>query len=162
MTSAAPDPVLRRKVAAGRDDLSLRAMSLPKALRLTIPKVADDLFGLPLAVIGVTQRRVTQTEAWALFSDETLLILLDGPDGIVGAAALDADLVGALIQQQTTGQVGAAKEEARAMTRTDAAMIAPCWTAFCSAAAHCWKPRQSGCTMSSKIPTNNRSPYISM
>ncbi len=125
MTSAAPDPVLRRKVAAGRDDLSLRAMSLPKALRLTIPKVADDLFGLPLAVIGVTQRRVTQTEAWAVFSDETLLILLDGPDGLVGAAALDADLVGALIQQQTTGQVGATKEESRAMTRTDAAMIAP-------------------------------------
>ena len=37
MSLAAPDPVLRRKVAAGREDLSLRAMSLPKALRLTIP-----------------------------------------------------------------------------------------------------------------------------
>lgn len=125
MNSAAPHPVLRRMAAAAREDQSSRAMSLPKALRLTTPKVADNLFGLPLAVIGVTERRVTQSEAWALFSDETLLILLDGPGGIVGAAALDSDLVGALIQQQTTGQVGPAKEQVRAMTRTDAAMIAP-------------------------------------
>ncbi|MEP2027759.1 MAG: FliM/FliN family flagellar motor switch protein [Paracoccaceae bacterium] len=125
MSSAAPQPVLRRKVAAAREDQSLRAMSLPKALRLTAPKVANSLFGLPLAVIGVTEKRVTQSEAWALFSDETLLVLLDGPGGIVGAASLDGELVGALIQQQTTGQVGPAEDEKRAMTRTDAAMVAP-------------------------------------
>jgi flagellar motor switch protein FliM len=107
MSSAAPHPMLRRMVAAAREDQSFRSMSLPKALRLTAPKVADSLFDLPLAVIGVTERRVTQSEAWALFYDKTLLILLNGPGGIVGAAALDGGLVGALIQRQTTGQVSA-------------------------------------------------------
>lgn len=125
MDSAIRHPVLRRKVEAARDDQFARAMSMRKALRLTIPKVADELFGLSLGVIGVTQKQLPQAQVLSVFSNETLLLLLDGPQGAVAAAALDADLVGAAIQQQTTSKVIPSRPEPRTMTRTDAAMVAP-------------------------------------
>jgi len=125
MDSAVRHPVLRRKVDAARDDQFARAMSMRKALRLTVPKVADDLFGLSLGVIGVTQKQVSQAQTLPLFSDETLLVLLDGPHGTVAVVALDADLVGAIIQQQTMVNVTRPVAEPRIMTRTDAAMVAP-------------------------------------
>lgn len=125
MESPVRHPVLRRKVEAARDDQFTRAMSMRKALRLTVPKVADDVFGLSLGVIGVTQNQVPQDQVLSAFSNDTLLVLLDGPQGAVAAAALDADLVGAAIQQQTTAKVAPPLPETRAMTRTDAAMVAP-------------------------------------
>lgn len=125
MNSAVTNHVLRRKVAAGREDHFSRAMSVPKALRLTAPKVADELFDLPLGVIGVSEKTVSQADVAAQFSDGALLVLLDGPDGRTGAAVLSADLVDAIIQQQTMGKVTAASGDPREMTRTDAAMVAP-------------------------------------
>jgi flagellar motor switch protein FliM len=57
--------------------------------------------------------------------DGELLILLDEPEGLTGALAMDRALMVALIQQQTMGQVLAATPDERPFTATDAAMVAP-------------------------------------
>ena len=52
MGETANTNVLGRIAAAGREERQARAMTLPKAMRLTLAKVADALMDLPLAVIG--------------------------------------------------------------------------------------------------------------
>lgn len=125
MNTAERRTVLQRKVDAARDDQFARAMSLRKALRLTLPKVADDLFGLPVSVIGITQTLVPQTRLADLFDPTSLLVLLDGPQGAMAAVTLNCDLVGAVIQQQTSGTVTPPTAARRTLTRTDAALCAP-------------------------------------
>ena len=125
MNTAVRRTVLQRKVDAARDEQFARAMSLRKALRLTLPKVADDLFGLPVSVIGITQSLVPQTRLVDLFDAASLLVLMDGPKGAMAAVTLNADLVGAVIQQQTTGTVSPPPAAPRPPTRTDAALCAP-------------------------------------
>lgn len=100
-------------------------MSLPKALRLTTPKVAEALFRLALGVIGLTHSRVSATDIASVLPEDALIMVLDGPDGAVGAAVVSGALVGAIIQKQTIGQVTAPKGEVRNLTRTDAALVAP-------------------------------------
>lgn len=117
---------LRRKVATGRAEHQARAMSLAKALRLTVGKVADGLFDLAMATISLRDTTVGGDDLDSAIMQEGLLILLDGLQGRRAAAVLDAALVGALVQQQTMGQVLAnAEGDQRALTTTDAAMCAP-------------------------------------
>lgn len=101
-------------------------MTLPKALRLSMAKVADDLFDLALAAIAIKVENVAGDDLQEIFDGHNLLMLLDGPTGRPGAVTLDPLLVGALIQQQTMAQVlpdGGA--DPRPMTDTDAAVTAP-------------------------------------
>jgi hypothetical protein len=114
-----------RKTVAGRALKEARAMSVPKAFRLSISKSADTLFDLALAVIGATQSVMTQSDLCAVFAADKLMLLLDGPNGQPGAALMDPAVVSGLVQQQTMGRVTAATDDERAMTRTDAAMMAP-------------------------------------
>jgi flagellar motor switch/type III secretory pathway protein FliN len=116
---------LQRKAQAGRKEHQARAMTVPKALRLSIAKVADDLWEMALAVIGITLDRLPADALDGLFDENALLLLLDGPDGATGAAIVGQDLVNALIQQQTTGRVSPKASAARRMTGTDAALCAP-------------------------------------
>jgi len=117
---------LHRKVATGRAEHQAREMSLPKALRLTVGKVADGLFGLAIASISLRIKDVVGEELGTAFLDDGLLVLLDGPMGRRAAAVLDGPLVGALVQQQTMGQVlDGGQADARRLTPTDAAMCAP-------------------------------------
>ena len=51
-----------------------------------------------------------------------LQLILDGPKGCVGAAMFAPVVVGAMIQQQTIGNVSSGPDPERAMTRTDAAI----------------------------------------
>ncbi|MBY5934081.1 hypothetical protein KUV51_13815 [Tateyamaria omphalii] len=117
--------VLGRIAAAGRDVRQARAMTLPKAMRVTLAKVADALMDLPMAVIGAVVDKMPGDAVEGQLKDDALLMLLDGPDGHVGAAAFDPVLVGGLIQQQTMGTVQPDQGAPRAMTRTDAAICAP-------------------------------------
>ncbi|WP_299041082.1 hypothetical protein [uncultured Tateyamaria sp.] len=117
--------VLGRIAAAGREERQARAMTLQKAMRITVAKVADALMDLPMAVIGAVIAHVEGDEIEAQFKDGSLLMLLDGPDGHSGAAVLDQTVVGAVIQQQTIGSVLADTGATRSMTRTDAAICAP-------------------------------------
>ena len=117
--------VLHRKAKAGRKEHQARAMTVAKALRLTTAKTADDLFDMPLAVIGFQQDKRTNDSLAEPFVEGSLLILLDGPTGQTGAVVLGPDFVSALIQQQTTGRVSPKPAAPRVLTATDATLCAP-------------------------------------
>ena len=117
--------VLQRKAQVGKQEHQARAMTVPKALRVGLAKVADDAFDMALAVIGVTKETAAASVVLEDVGEETLLLLLDGVAGKVGGALLGRALVSALVQQQTTGRVAAAVVEDRRMTATDAALCAP-------------------------------------
>ena len=114
MTTQQQNAALRRKVQAGEAEHQARAMSLPKALRLTLAKVANEFWGMPLAALGITTERRELDACAEVFDDSQLLLLLDGPEQLRAAAMLDASLVGALIQQQTMGKVFQTPVETRA------------------------------------------------
>lgn len=117
--------VLQRKAQAGKQEHQARAMTVPKALRVSIAKVADELFDLPLAVIGAVQEKCSAGGLAAKMDEAGLLVFLDGPGGLVAGAILGPEFVGALVQQQTTGRVTAQPPAERKLTATDAALCAP-------------------------------------
>lgn len=116
---------LKRKLAAGQSDGSATQMTALRALRLSMARAAADLFDMALAVSGGTQARVFPDDLGAVLRDEDLLIVLDCPDGLTGAAAMSLPLVAALIQQQTMGRVSDRAAAPRNFTDTDAALAAP-------------------------------------
>lgn len=118
--------IMHRKVQAGRAEHQSRAMSLAKALRLTLAKVADEMFDMSMAVIGVRSETCSGEGLAEHLADPGLLMLLDGPSRRRAAAFIDPSLVGALIQQQTMGKVLSLSDGSeRPMTPTDAAISAP-------------------------------------
>jgi flagellar motor switch protein FliM len=104
-----------------------RTVSVLRALRLSMSKVGQDLFELPLAVLGATQDVVGNDACEKVFDEDQLMVLLDGPAGARGAAMVDAAFVGGLIQQQTMGTVQPFNADGppRIMTTTDASLIEP-------------------------------------
>lgn len=117
---------LHRKVATGRAEHQARAMSLARALRLSIAKVADEVFDMAMATLSLRMEEVAGPDLDQIFDDSALLLILDGPQRRRAAVAVDPVLVGALIQQQTMGQVQPVTDDTlRPMTTTDAAICAP-------------------------------------
>ncbi|NNK16829.1 MAG: flagellar motor switch protein FliM, partial [Sulfitobacter sp.] len=128
--------IIHRKAQVGKAEHQARAMSLAKALRLTLARVSDDLFDMSMAVIGVRTEKCAGDDLSGKLSDPGLLMLLDGPARSRAAAVFDPTLVGALIQQQTMGKVlKDTGDSARAMTPTDAAVCAPFLNAVLERAA---------------------------
>lgn len=125
MTEQAANSVLHRKANAGRDGAGSRTMSPAKALRLSLAREADRLLDLALTVATVEQQRLAQSGIQAAFDGDGLLVLLDGAEGARGALMADSQVMAALIEVQTTGQVRRGTSAKRPVTRTDAAMAAP-------------------------------------
>ena len=117
--------VLQRKAQAGRQEHQARAMSVPKSLRLSIAKVANDLWDMAIAGIAIAMETREADALEPEFTPDSLLLLLDGPEGATGAAVVGRELVGALVQQQTIGRVSPQPMPERALTSTDAALCAP-------------------------------------
>ncbi|NRB17142.1 MAG: FliM/FliN family flagellar motor switch protein [Rhodobacteraceae bacterium] len=116
---------LARKLAAAREGAGGIANSATlKVLRRSLARAAADLCELPLAVIAARQLNCSPEDLGRYLSDDKLLVVLDGPNGRIGAATLDAPTVTALIQQQTMGQVMGKAPTERHYTSTDAAMMA--------------------------------------
>ena len=117
--------VLARKLAVAREGTGGLSSSVTlKALRRSLARAAADLCELPVAVIAARQLNCIPEDLGRYLSDEKLLVVLDGPNGRIGAAAFDAATVTALIQQQTMGQVMGKAPSERNYTSTDAAMTA--------------------------------------
>ncbi|MBK0329131.1 FliM/FliN family flagellar motor switch protein [Rhodobacteraceae bacterium F11138] len=116
---------LKRKMEASREDAAATGRSAAGALRLAMARAADDVFDLAVSVIGATHTRVGQDELGRHLSDDRLQILLDGPDGQLGALTLDRAFLVALIQQQTMGRLTGGAPDERPFTGTDAALTAP-------------------------------------
>lgn len=117
--------VLARKLAATKEGAGAINSSLTlKALRRSVARAAADLCELPMAVLAARQcNRIPEDLAQNL-SDKDLLVVLDCPNGRIGAASMDAATVTALIQQQTIGAVIGKAPAERVYTPTDAAMTA--------------------------------------
>lgn len=116
---------LARKLAASKDGGAAQKASITlKALRRSLARAASEQCDLPLAVLAARQvNRVPEDLAEDL-SDKDLIVVLDGPNGRLGAATMDAALVTALIQKQTIGQIMGKAPSERNYTPTDAAMTA--------------------------------------
>ncbi|MEO1556711.1 MAG: flagellar motor switch protein FliM, partial [Pseudomonadota bacterium] len=114
--------VLARITASARTERKAKAMTLQKALRVAVAKVADALMDMPAAVLSVSIQDISGEEVEATLDDAQLQLILDGPAGCIGAAMFAPVVVGAMIQQQTIGSVSPGPDPERAMTRTDAAI----------------------------------------
>lgn len=117
--------VLARITASARTERKAKAMTLQKALRVAVAKVADALMDMPAAVLSVSIQDISGEEVEATLDDAQLQLIMDGPAGCIGAAMFAPVVVGAMIQQQTIGSVSPGPDPERAMTRTDAAICAP-------------------------------------
>lgn len=116
---------LARKLAATKEDKGRAGGSLTlKALRRSVARSAEELCELPVSVIAARQTNRIPEDLASHLSDKHLLVVLDCPDGRVGAATFDASTVTALIQQQTMGSVMGMSGDERNYTPTDAAMVA--------------------------------------
>ena len=116
---------LRRKMVASSNAAPRGERSALRALRLALARAADHIFGLPLFVIGATQSRCAIDGLPKRLKEDRLLILLDGPQGQIGALSADRATVAAITQQQTMGKVTGAPPPDRGFTITDAALVAP-------------------------------------
>jgi flagellar motor switch protein FliM len=101
-------------------------MSPTKALRRALSRTADVLWDLALVTQDVTLDMVDQDGLIATLGAKDLLILLDGPDGALGIAAIDREILTGIVEVQTIQQVSQMPvDEDRVLTQTDAAMAAP-------------------------------------
>lgn len=116
---------LKRKMTGAQRDNAVPKMTALRALRLSVARVGEELFGLAVAVSGGRQAPALPDELVPVLSDEDLLVVLDCPGGMTGAASVSRPLVAALIQQETTGRVSDRPIERRVYTDTDAALVSP-------------------------------------
>ena len=123
--TASADTVKHRKARVGREGFDARAMSPAKAIRLALGKAADAEMDLVLSVSTIEQRDVVPSALRGLFPEDDLLLLLEGEAGRRGAVRMDMAFLMSLIEHQTTGRVADKAPDARRVTRTDAAMVAP-------------------------------------
>lgn len=117
--------VLRRKAAGGRPPaVASGEAPAARALRRALARAAQADCHLPLAASEVRLREASLAELLEMPEDMALLAVLEGPGERLGLMALGPAVVTALIEQHTTGSVGAAEGPPRRPTRTDAAMAA--------------------------------------
>jgi flagellar motor switch protein FliM len=106
-------PPQARRVRDGASDL----------WRRLLPRLATDALGLELTVAGVSEQGM-DLHAELEAGEGALLLLLEGAYGEPGGlAVVDAALMTALIEVQTTGRVTAARREPRVPTAVDAALV---------------------------------------
>ena len=125
MAGQAVNEVLSRKANAARKEQEARVLSPARALRRALSRSADALWGLPIVVDGVQEETLVLDACLDGVPGDALVIVLEGPDGIAGAAVLDRATVRSVIEVQTIGRVTNLPPDPRALTPTDAAMCAP-------------------------------------
>lgn len=118
--------VLGRKAQAAQRAFEARGMSPTKALRRALSRTADVLWDLALVTKAVSVEMHDQDGVVDGLDDHNLLILLDGPDGALGIASIDREVMTGVIEVQTIMQVTQMPVETdRTLTPTDAAMMSP-------------------------------------
>jgi flagellar motor switch protein FliM len=91
--------------------------------RRVLPRLAADGIGLELTVAGVMEQTVDLHAELAPGDGALLLFLTDAFGGPGGLAVIDAALVAALVEVQTTGRVTSSRREPRPATAVDAALV---------------------------------------
>jgi flagellar motor switch protein FliM len=124
MTTDAMPSAMRRKAGAGRPPPEIGQITAAKALRGAVVQAAEEVAGLVAITGAVTEARTTLAPLEEALPEHPLLGLVEGAGGRFGLVILDAQVVAALIEMQTTGRVAPRPVEARAPTRTDAILCA--------------------------------------
>lgn len=140
--------VLKRKTSHGAQKRDVHTMSVAKAMRLSIAKIGKELFEMPLSAIGVVTQTRSVESVGDLLGENTLLCLLEGDHGKIGAAIIGEDVVGGFIQQQTMGAISVKKTNARSMTQTDAVICAPLLDTLSEIVAGMLDNTEDTCTIS--------------
>lgn len=117
--------VLKRLARAPLDAVSMAPVSPSKALRLAMIRAAEIKVGLLVTVLGITEEILPLDDVLHLIEDDHLLLALNGDRGLCGLAGIDLQTRAAVIEMQTTGMLRATPADPRAVTATDAAMLAP-------------------------------------
>ncbi|MGR3495674.1 FliM/FliN family flagellar motor switch protein [Citreimonas sp.] len=100
-------------------------MSTAKALRRALARTAEDAWSLVLVCSSVQLDMLDQDGVVSALKDGTLLIVLDGPDGAIGLAQVDREILTGVTEIQTIQQITKMPVDTRPLTPTDAAMMAP-------------------------------------
>ena len=122
MAETAEISVLKRKAGAGQPHTAHPVPAPQKAMRLALARAARAAIGLDVAVRGMEEARRSLAELLDMPPERALLAVLEGPEEGLGLLALSPDLLGAVIEVQTTGRIAAGERPTRRPTRTDAAM----------------------------------------
>lgn len=125
MAATQANNLLRQKASTARKERESREMTPARALRLALARTAGALWELPLDARGADQSVIGLEDLGSHMSDDMMLLLLDGPDGARGAAAIDRKIVAAMVEVQTIGTISPREPPEREPTPTDAALIAP-------------------------------------
>lgn len=113
---------LRRKAGAGRAPSDGAGMTPAKAFRLAISKAAEVELGLAVRVQSFKEQPLNQAQLLEALDGDALLVMLEGPEDSKGVAVFDMQVLSALIEVQTLGQVIRSEAKPRPPTRTDSAM----------------------------------------
>ncbi|MEQ6204308.1 FliM/FliN family flagellar motor C-terminal domain-containing protein [Sulfitobacter sp. HNIBRBA2951] len=137
MSAEQTTSLVQRKARTGREAYAAREMSLGRALRLTAAKQGEALFDMALAALSITRTSVNGNKLEPLVPEESLLLMLEGRAGQIGAAIMEPALVTGFIQQQTMGNITPVigTPSQRPNTATDAALCAPFVEALLTRAA---------------------------
>lgn len=126
MADGGRQDVLGQKAQAAQRAFEAKGMSPAKALRRALSRTADSHWGLALVTQAVTVEMHDQDGVIDGLGSKDLLVLLDGPDGALGLAAIDREVMTGLVEVQTILQVTQMPVDVdRLLTPTDAAMMAP-------------------------------------
>ena len=118
------ETVLRRKLAAQRQEVQPAPDSGAKLWRTAFARAAHEAFGLDLATDALRDERLSLTEVLDMIPAHALMAVLEGPDTALGLLVMSPALTAAVIEAQTMGRVGQQPALPRRPTRTDAAMCA--------------------------------------
>ena len=122
MSESAQQPILRRKLAERRPPRVSGQGTVEHLLATTMPRDANNLFGLRLRVSGTRSDDLTKAELVASIRSDELIYLLEGDRQPAGICVLSSGLLSALIEIQFAGRVSATAPRERTPTALDGIM----------------------------------------
>ncbi len=111
--------VLRRKLGATRAPKKAAGITLEALLRKTMPRDADAVLSLDVAVQSFAVSMMDNTSLRQGIGEFDLVYLLESQDGARGLAVLDLSLTTSVVEVQVFGRLSAQEPLERTPTRTD-------------------------------------------
>lgn len=119
MSDPAAQPVLRRKLAPPRPSRVPGQGALQQMLAKTMPRDADKLLGLQIAVTGIETGEARKAEVIGALRPSDLVYLMKADRMAPGLCMVAPALLSGLIEMQVSGRVSGADPGNRMPTRTD-------------------------------------------
>ena len=124
MSQRAENSVLHRLLRTKTTDSELSQMSIAKALRWSFARAGDAVLDTATLVSNFAESDVIPENMNTDLPSPAMILKLHGPSEDVGVAYICMQVVGAVIEAQTIGQILSMPAADRHPTQTDAALIA--------------------------------------